>query len=155
MKGYNRVTLMGNLTRDPEVRYTQHGMACARFSLAVGYSRKKQDDSYEDAADFPTCVVWGKRAEVIGKHFRKGSGILVEGKIQTGSYQDKNGNKRYATEVLVQDFNFVGGKKDGQDSGGGGYAPKPQGQPGGWGKDDDFPMDFAEAEAGGEADIPF
>ncbi|WP_298777826.1 single-stranded DNA-binding protein [uncultured Fretibacterium sp.] len=154
MKGYNRVTLMGNLTRDPEVRYTQNGMACARFSLAVGYSKKKQDGLYEDAADFPTCVVWGKRAEVIGKHFRKGSGILVEGKIQTGSYQDKNGNKRYTTDVLVQDFNFVGGKKDGQDSGGG-YAPHPQGHSGGWGKDDDFPMDFAEAETGGEADIPF
>lgn len=154
MKGYNRVTLMGNLTRDPEVRYTQNGMACARFSLAVGYSKKKQDGLYEDAADFPTCVVWGKRAEVIGKYFRKGSGILVEGKIQTGSYQDKNGNKRYTTDVLVQDFNFVGGKKDGQDNGGG-YAPKSQGQSGNWGKDDDFPMDFAEAETGDEEDIPF
>lgn len=153
MKGYNRVTLMGNLTRDPEVRYTQNGMACARFSLAVGYSKKKQDGLYEDAADFPTCVVWGKRAEVIGKHFRKGSGILVEGKIQTGSYQDKNGNRRYTTEVLVQDFNFVGGKKDGQGNGGW-DTPKPQGQPGGWGKGD-FPMDFAEAEAGDEVDIPF
>ena len=155
MKGYNRVTLMGNLTRDPEIRHTQHGMACARFSLAVGYSRKKQDGSYEDAADFPTCVVWGKRAEVIGKYFRKGSGILIEGKIQTGSYQDKNGNRRYTTDVLVLDFNFVGGKKDGQGSGGGYQDQAPQqGQSGGWGKDD-FPMDFPEAEAGGEADIPF
>ena len=139
MKGYNRVTLMGNLTRDPEVRYTQHGMACARFSLAVGYSKKKQDGLYEDAADFPTCVVWGKLAEVIGKHFRKGSGILVEGKIQTGSCQDKNGNKRYTTNVLVLDFNFVGGKKDGQGSGSG-YRTGPE----------DFPID-----SGAEADIPF
>lgn len=153
MKGYNRVTLMGNLTRDPEVRYTQHGMACARFSLAVGYSRKKQDGSYEDAADFPTCVVWGKRAEVIGKYFRKGSGILIEGKIQTGSYQDKNGNKRYTTDVLVLDFNFVGGKKDGQGSGGGYQDQAPQqGQSGGWGRDD-FPRDFEDT--GPEADIPF
>lgn len=153
MKGYNRVTLMGNLTRDPEIRHTQHGMACARFSLAVGYSRKKQDGSYEDAADFPTCVVWGKRAEVIGKYFRKGSGILVEGKIQTGSYQDKNGNKRYTTDVLVLDFNFVGGKKDGQGSGGEHQTQAPQqGQSGGWGRDD-FPMDFEDS--GPEADIPF
>ena len=116
MKGYNRVTLMGNLTRDPEVRYTTSGMACARFSLAVGYSRKKQDGSYEDAADFP-----------------------VEGKIQTGSCQDKNGNKRYTTNVLVLDFNFVGGKKDGQGSGSG-YRTGPE----------DFPID-----SGAEADIPF
>ena len=153
MKGYNRVTLMGNLTRDPEVRYTQNGMACARFSLAVGYSRKKQDGSYEDAADFPTCVIWGKRAEVIGKYFRKGSGILVEGKIQTGSYQDKNGNKRYTTEVMVQDFNFIGGKKDGQGSGGGHQTQAPQqGQSGGWGRGD-FPGDFEDS--GPEADIPF
>ena len=153
MKGYNRVTLMGNLTRDPEVRYTQHGMACARFFLAVGYSRKKQDGSYEDAADFPICVVWGKRAEVIGKYFRKGAGILVEGKIQTGSYQDKNGNKRYTTEVLVQDFNFVGGKKDEQGSGGGHQdQATQQGQSGSWGRGD-FPRDFEDS--GPEADIPF
>lgn len=157
MKGYNKVILLGGLTRDPEVRYGQNGgSAYLRFSLACGYSVKDRGTGgWREATDYVPCLAFGKTAEVIGKYCVKGSQLHVEGKVQTSKYQ-KNGRDVWVTSVLVSGITLAGGKRreDGQ-SNGGGYASKPQGQSGGgWGKND-FPQDFADAETGGEADIPF
>ena len=96
----NYVSLLGRFTRDPEVTWTQSGKAYVRFSLAV------QRDSNRDEADFINCVAWDKRAETIGQYFKKGSRILVQGRITTGSYE-KNGETRYTTDVVVNNFDFI------------------------------------------------
>lgn len=97
----NKVHLIGNITRDPEVRYTQSGKAVARFSLAVddGYGENKR-------TDFPTIIVWGKTAETIGNSLRKGSKVAVNGKITTSSYE-KEGHKIYTTEVTADMYDGV------------------------------------------------
>ena len=97
----NKVHLIGNLTRDPEVRYTQSGKAVARFTLAIneGYGENKR-------TDFPAIIVWGKTAETIGNHLHKGSKVAVNGKITTGSYE-KNGQKIYTTEVTADMYDGV------------------------------------------------
>lgn len=163
MKGYNKVTLLGGLTRDPEVQYGRNGgSAYLRFSLACGYSVKERDSGeWKDATDYVPCLAFGRTAEVIGRYCVKGSQLHIEGKVQTTKYQ-KEGKDVWDTRVLVSGIILAGGKRreDGQpQNNGGGYNQKPQGQSGGWGKDDDFPMDFAEVgattNAGPEADIPF
>ena len=111
----NKVILMGRMTRDPEIRYTQgSGMAVARFSLAVD-RRKKRDDS--QGADFPSCVVFDRQAENIGKFFHKGTKILIEGHLQTGSYKNKNGDTVYTTDVIVDTWEFVESKKAAAENG--------------------------------------
>lgn len=97
----NKVHLIGNLTRDPEVRYTQSGKAVARFTLAIddGYGENKR-------TDFPTIIVWGKTAETIGNSLHKGSKVAVNGKITTSSYE-KNGQKNYTTEVTADMYGGV------------------------------------------------
>lgn len=96
---------MGRLTKDPDVRMTQEGLAIARYTLAV--DRKKK----EDPADFISCVVFGKGAEFAEKYLHKGSKIAVEGHIQTGSYTNKDGQKVYTTDVIVDTHEFVESKK--------------------------------------------
>lgn len=120
MKGYNRSILMGNLTRDPEVRYSQSGVAVANVTLACNRSVKQADGSYKDQADFVGVVIFGKTGEMVGRYFHKGSGMLVEGRIQTRSYE-KDGQKRYVTEVVADQVMFAGGNGQAQAS-----APAPQ-----------------------------
>ena len=106
----NHVTLLGRLTRDPELRRTGAGTAVASFSLAVDrdYSDK---NTGEKATDFLNCVAWRATGEAIAKFFTKGRLILVSGRIQVRPWKDKDGNKRYATEILVSDFYFCGDGK--------------------------------------------
>ena len=103
----NNVTLMGRLTRDPETRYSQSAepIAVTRFSVAVNRKYKKDG---EQEADFINCVAFRKTAEIIEKYFTKGKMIGIVGSIQTGSYADKDGNKRNSTEVLVNEVHFCG-----------------------------------------------
>jgi single-strand DNA-binding protein len=172
MRGYNRVILIGNVSRDPELRYTLSKRAYVRFSVAVGYSWKDQNGEVKESVDFIPVVAWGPLAEFCGKYLRKGTGILVEGRIQTGSYEAKDGSgKRYTTDVLASTVQFVGAKRD--DSGdrgtGRGYE---QGARDSHAKtssqsvrdngfsDEEFPTDFSEIDLDeGEnrldADIPF
>lgn len=105
----NKVVLIGRLTRDPELRYTQQGTPLARFTLAV--NRRKQRDKQQEA-DFISCIAWGNLAENLSKYQTKGSQIAVSGRIQTGSYDNKEGNKVYTTEVVVEEVEFLGSKKD-------------------------------------------
>jgi len=113
----NKVILMGRLTRDPEVRYAQgeSSLAIARYSLAVDRRFKKPG---EQDADFITCVCFGKTAEFAEKYLKQGTKIAVTGRIQTGSYTNKEGQKVYTTEVIVEDHEFAESKASGgSDSG--------------------------------------
>ena len=110
----NRVILMGRLTRDPEVRYSQgeRSMAIARYTLAVDRrGRRNQDSSAEQqTADFINCVAFDRAAEFAEKYFRQGMRVLVSGRIQTGSYVNKEGQKVYTTDVVVEDQEFAESK---------------------------------------------
>lgn len=105
----NHVVLIGRLTKDPEVRYTQSGMAVGTFTLAV--DRRVQKDKPKEA-DFIPCVAWGKTAEVAGNWCKKGKQVGIEGRIQVRSYDAKDGSKRYVTEVIVSNLELLG-KGDG------------------------------------------
>lgn len=111
----NHVTLIGRLTKDPEVRYTQSGTPVGTFTLAV--DRRVAKDKPKEA-DFIPCVVWGKTAEVVGNWCKKGKQVGVEGRIQVRSYDAKDGSKRYVTEVIVNDLELLG-KSDGSNKQGG------------------------------------
>ena len=106
----NHFVGIGRLTRDPEVRYTQSGKACAKFTLAI--DRRKSSDGNQQA-DFISCVAWEKTAEVISQYCTKGKKIAVEGLIQTRSYDANDGSKRYVTEVVVQSMEFCDSKSGG------------------------------------------
>ena len=101
----NKAILVGRLAQDPEVRYTQSGKAVASFNLAVNRYGQK------DSADFIPIVAWEKLAEVIGNNLKKGGQVLVEGRMQVRSYETQEGQKRRATEVIVQNVEFLGSKK--------------------------------------------
>ena len=109
----NRVVLMGRLTRDPDVRYTQGDapMAIARYTLAV--DRRRGRNNEENNADFISCVCFGKSAEFAEKYLHKGTKIAVSGRIQTGSYTNKDGVKVYTTDVVVEDQEFAESKNAG------------------------------------------
>ena len=104
----NKAILVGNLTREPEMRATPNGVSVTSFTVAVQRRYKSQDGTQQ--ADFINCVAWRGTAEFIAKYFTKGSKIGIVGTIQTRTYDDQNGNKRYVTEVVVDDAEFVTSK---------------------------------------------
>ncbi len=108
----NKVILMGRLTRDPEVRYKQtSNTLVASFSLAV--NRRFTRPGEERQADFINCVAWNKTGEFVSKYFKKGQQVAVVGRLQTRTYDDANGQKRYVTEVVVEETYFAEGRRDG------------------------------------------
>ena len=113
----NKAILMGRLTRDPEVRYTQgeNQMAIARYTLAVDRRFNRNGD--ENTADFISCVAFGKAGEFAERYFRKGTKIAVTGRIQTGSYTNKDGVKVYTTDVVVEEQEFAESKNSSSNSG--------------------------------------
>lgn len=106
----NKACLTGRLTAKPELRYTDTNVAYARFNLAV--NRNFTNEQGEREADFIGCVAWKKTAETVANHLDKGSQIGVEGRIQTGSYDDKDGNKRYTTDIIVENITFLDKKQE-------------------------------------------
>ena len=104
----NKVVLVGRLTAKPELRYTPQNTAYTRFSVAVNRAFTNADGKRD--ADFINVVAWRKQAETISKYFDKGNLIALEGRLQTGSYDDKDGNKRYTVEVALDNFEFVESK---------------------------------------------
>lgn len=104
----NTITLLGRLTKNPEARYTSTGKAVTLFTLAVNRLYSNSDGQRE--ADFINCQTWGKTAEVVGNHVSKGDRLLVEGRLQIRSYTDKEGTKRYVTEVVVGRVEFIENK---------------------------------------------
>lgn len=153
MASYNKVILMGRMVADPELKQTGSGVAVTNFTLAVD---RKYNKGEEKQADFPAIIAWRNTAEFICKHFTKGSAILIEGELQTRSWTDNNGNKRYATEVVASEAHFCEAKKasegnsptqtanaaQGQNFGSQWGAPMQMGQPNfeAVGNDDDLPF---------------
>ena len=122
----NKVILMGRLTRDPEVRYSQgeNATAVARFTLAVDRRFRRDDTS----TDFIGCVAFGRNAEFIEKYFRQGTKALITGRIQTGSYTNRDGQKVYTTDVVVEDQEFAE-SKNASGANDAGFAPMSRPQP--------------------------
>ena len=152
----NKVILIGRLARDPEVRYTQSAepLAVCSFAVAVDkpYSRNRQEEKL--TADFINCVCFGKRGENIGHFFRKGNRIALTGRIQTRSYTDQQGNKRYVTEVVVDDFEFVESKAERAASGSSSEFPQYSAPA----KNNDSAPDgffFSDDDSADDSDLPF
>lgn len=119
----NRVILMGRLTRDPELRYSQgeRSMAIARYTLAVDRRGRRNQDGNEQTADFINCVAFDRAGEFAEKYFRQGMRVLISGRIQTGSYTNKEGQKVYTTDIIVDDQEFADSKGAAADMGGNNY----------------------------------
>ena len=131
MSGLNRVMLIGRLGKDPEIKYSQNGMAVCNFSMATSENWTDKQGEKQERVEWHRVCVFGKQAEILEKYLQKGSQVYIEGRLQTRSY-DKEGQTHYTTEVVVTGFTFLGG---GQQSGGqqqtrpagnqGGYRPPP------------------------------
>lgn len=122
----NKAILMGRLTRDPELRYTQSNMPVASFTLAVDRSRKTEG---QPSADFIDIVAWNKQAEFVHQWFAKGALAIVVGRIQTRNWEDKNGNKRVSVEVIADEIQFGESKKSREANGAGMPAPRQNAAP--------------------------
>lgn len=110
MAGVNKVILVGNLGADPEIRYTPGGMAVVNFRLATSETRANKDGNKETKTEWHRVVAFGKLAEICGEYLSKGKQVYIEGKIQTRSWDDKDGNKKYTTEILANTMQMLGGK---------------------------------------------
>ncbi len=138
----NKVILIGNLGKDPEVRYTPNGRAVARFPIATSEVWTDAEGNRQERTEWHNIIVWGKQGETCGQYLAKGRQVYVEGGIRSRSYDDKNGTKRYVTEIVAQRVRFLGG------GGGARVAPEAESGP------------STEAPASGETppfddDIPF
>ena len=117
MRGFNRVIIAGNLSRDPDLRYTVNKNAYARFSVAINSQRKDSNGNVQENVEYVNILVWGTTAENCGKYLKKGSGVLIEGRLQTSSYEAKDGSgKRYSTEVVAENIQFLGSGSQNQGS---------------------------------------
>ncbi|AJF08151.1 single-stranded DNA-binding protein [Geoalkalibacter subterraneus] len=134
----NKVILVGNLGKDPELRYTPSGVPVATFSLATSERFKDRNGQQQEKTEWHNIVAWRQLAEICGKYLHKGKQVYLEGKIQTRKYQDRDGNDRYITEIVADQMQMLGGAGDGarQQShapqGGGGYQQQPQQPQGGY-----------------------
>jgi len=157
-KGFNKVILMGNLTRDPEVRTTPSGQSVASFGLAVNRTWRGADGNQQESVSYIACVAWGKTGEIIAQYVQKGRPLLVSGRLEQRSWE-KDGQKHSKVEVIVEDFNFVGsGDRDrtsGGGYGGGGAAASSSSSTSTAKKKDDVVVDDIGDEPINLDDIPF
>lgn len=140
--GVNKVILVGHLGADPDMRYTPSGQGVCELRLATSESWNDKNGQRQERTEWHRVVVWGKRAEICSKYLAKGRQVYIEGRIQTRNYDDKDGNKRYITEVIANDVQFLGG--GGAGGGGGG-----RGGGGGGGGRDEPPPDMGDFGGGG------
>lgn len=131
-KSLNKVMLIGHLGKDPELRYTSNGIAVASFSIATNEAWKDQDGNLQERTEWHNIVAWRRVAEICGEYLKKGKRVYIEGKIQTRSYDDKNGVKRYTTEIVVDDLIMLdGGGGAPANSGGSSSQPSTVNEPAG------------------------
>lgn len=128
MASLNKAMLIGNLGKDPEVRFTPSGKAVAKFSIATTEQWSAEGEKKEKT-EWHNIVVWGKQAENCGQYLAKGRQVYIEGQIRNRSYDDKDGNKRYITEIVAQQVKFLGAKPDGAGGGGHHQATEAEGFP--------------------------
>lgn len=122
-RSFNQVTLMGNLTRDPDLRQTPNGQSVCSFSLALNRSYKDKNDQWQDATDYVDVVAWGPLGERVAQYVTKGRPVLVSGRLQSRQWE-QDGQKRNKLEVVASDVTFLGGRGEGNE--GGGSEPAPQ-----------------------------
>jgi single-strand DNA-binding protein len=144
--GVNKVIIVGNLGNDPEMRHIPSGAAVCEFRVATNEVWTDKDGQRQERTEWHRIVVWGKRAETCSKYLSRGRQVYVEGRLRTRSWEDKDGNKRYTTEIVANDIQFLGGGGGGGDKRSG-EGPPPSGQDdydfGGGGSqspDDDIPF---------------
>jgi len=120
-KSVNKVILIGNLGKDPEVKYTPSGTAVAKFTLATNERYKDKEGQWQDRTEWHNLVAWARTAEIVGEYLKKGRTVYVEGSLRTSSWDDKEtGQKKYKTEIVVNDLVLLGGGRDvGGEEGGG------------------------------------
>lgn len=119
MRGFSKAIIAGNVTRDPEMRTTPSGSQVCSFAIAVNRSYKDSSGAQQDQVSYLDCVAWGKSAEIISQYIKKGSQLLVSGRLEQRSWEDKNsGQRRSRTEIVVEDFSFIGGNNNGGNGGG-------------------------------------
>jgi single-strand DNA-binding protein len=174
--GVNKVILIGNLGADPELRYTPSGQAVCDLRLATNEQWTDKNGQKQERTEWHRVVMWGKPAEICKQYLTKGQKLYVEGRLQTRSWDDKEGNKRYSTEIIGTDFMFLGGGAGGgggferrgrggpqseEIGGGGGMGARGRSQspPPSGGADDVLPDDYSSGRGGGgggpDDDIPF
>lgn len=130
MAGVNKVILIGNLGRDPELRYTPSGQPVANFTLATTENWTNKENQREERTEWHRIVVWGRQAENCAQYLAKGRTVFVEGRIQTREWEDREGQKRRTTEVVAQNVQFLGGPRGGGSGSGGGGSRGPDGPDG-------------------------
>lgn len=118
-RGFSKAIIVGNITRDPELRSTPSGAQVCSFSVAVNRNYKDSSGANQESVSFIDCTAWGRAGEIIAQYAKKGSGILVSGRLEQRSWEDKEGQKRSRVEIVVEDFNFVGSNAG---EGGGNYS---------------------------------
>jgi single-strand DNA-binding protein len=122
-KSVNKVILIGNLGKDPEVKFTPQGTPVAKFSLATNERFKDKDGNWQDRTEWHNITAWARTAEIVGEYVKKGSKVYIEGSLRTHSWDDKQtGQKKYMTEIVVNDLVLLGGRGEGGAEGGGGYS---------------------------------
>ena len=151
MANFNKVLLVGNLTRDPELKHTPSNQAVAQIGLAVNRQFNTKDGEKREETTFVDCEAWGRTAEVMSQYLAKGRPVLVEGRLKLDQWQDKDGNNRSKLKVVIENFQFLGGRGEGGQGGGGGggqsnYASSgnsgSSNQGGGGGRPSDDPIPF-------------
>ncbi len=164
-KSVNKVILIGNLGKDPEVKYTPGGMPIAHFTLATNERFKDKEGNWQDRTEWHNLVAFQRTAEIAGEYLKKGRTVYIEGSLRTNSWDDKEtGQKKYRTEIIVNDLVLLGGgQREGGEGGGGGYSGGRSGagkSSGGYDQRTSEP-DVSQAPAGGggpeitDEDIPF
>ena len=168
-EGLNRVLLLGNLGADPELRVTTTGQSVLKMRLATSETYLDKNRVRQEKTEWHNVVVWGKRAEALGKFLTKGSRLFIEGGLRTSSYDDREGNKRYRTEIVASNI-ILAGSGGGGGGGGGGGRGGGGGGGGGGARDDYGPADdqapaapsggyddadYGGGGGGGDDDIPF
>ena len=157
MRGFSKAIITGNLTRDPELRTTPNGASVCSFSVAVNRVYRDSNGEQREDVSFIDCSAWGKLGEMIGQYAKKGAGVLVSGRLDQRSWEDKNsGQKRSRVEIVVEDFNFTGPANNDR-GGNGGYNGGNFG--GGSAAKEEAPAEEAPADNGDEeidlSEIPF
>jgi single-strand DNA-binding protein len=152
--GLNRVLLLGNVGMDPELRMTTNGQAVLKLRLATSETYLDRNRARQERTEWHNVVVWGKRAEALAKFLSKGSRLFVEGGLRTSSYDDRDGNKRYRTEIVASNIILAGGRAEGGGSRRGEPAPEREASPGA--QSSGSAESYGDADYGlGEDEIPF
>lgn len=159
-KSVNKVILIGNLGKDPEVKYTPSGMAVARFSVATTDRVKDKDGNWQDRTEWHNLVAFQRTAEIAAEYLKKGNKVYIEGRLHSDSWDDKEtGQKKYKTEIIINDLVLLGGPREGGGEGGGGYSSRGAGKSGSFDQRTPEPEPSQGATSGGpeitDEDIPF